>query len=1362
MNSWKINKYGFLNFWLFDDEQIRTGNGNLLLNGENGSGKSVTLQSFIPIILDGNTKSNRISTEGDMSRKIDYYILYPEKKENISYIYAEFVKENNNKKEYITFGIGFKLKRGQSYPKKWFFKLKNQRINGEFNFYSKENGTKIIYDKGKLKNFFEKKAPNDYKMYDTSTEYKNDVNNSLFGFSNIEEYEETLDLILELRKPNLKDASGFDPKYIYEILNRSLKLLPENELMNMSDSFEKMENISEELEEMEVKNKALKNINIKYENYNKMILWEKLNDYLIMEGKYRRNQKSLLENTEKRKFYEEMLKKNRERIEKLVIEKEEKNKKILELQLNNKLSDVQKNYENAKIKLLEYEKNKKELEIKKVEIESKIIENKRNLLEKNEKKDKNIKNIKGIVNEIDKLSKKISFESITNYEEFLSEDKNINIKILKDEFKEYLEKIAQIFNLLENEKVKKQIKENKIIQIEENEEEWTRLKSNYIKSLSDLEQKKEESILKIKNLNKENKVFYLDKNEIDEIEEIFFENEEDFEKEKAIDIIDENKQKESNKCYMEKSKLIEDKKAIKREIEEIINKINLLKKEKDFKIKTEDEFKREREKLDKYIEFYKTVKFRNGIEEKVKNKIEKALLDSGILNAIITEENDEKNIEIYDKILKDESEKKENLYEYLELENGLECEGKVIKILKSISIKKEGSFYITENGEYKLGVLEGIANPNYNSKYIGIEARKRLKEEKIKKYEIEIENLNYEKEKIILSIEENNDKINILRKEYRGIKEIILEKSLEILIGKIKMNIETRGNIRVKIEEIKNELSIIEVEIKKIKIEIEKILRVNRFKIMDFNNLKGKIQIFKTSIEKLEYIYDGFKEGLKDIKIQNKQIAESELELEKTITNRRKEMKRIQEINQHIQMYEEKLQEDEYKDFLKEITELKDRVNEEIPKKTTEYAKKDGQIELNMKNAAKRVIELNELLKKDEKNYYIYKYLLDVELENGFIKIIGRIETVEEKKKLRLKLKNELDEEKTKEQYYNELSGIINIEKGKLQNYHLDFKEYKYDYEKVGLKNTIESNFSFRQVITGVVNGKRNKFMYIFEDNQKRLLRQSELFTKEEEKFFKEFLFNEIGKSINRRIKESEEWVKKIDEIMKETSSKSKKYKLRWKPKMMLENEGMKADQVVKILGNKHSKDAKKIEEYFKKRTKQLKEENKKNHKYENNYQIIKEVLDYRKWYEFKLSVIESDDKEKNLTKKRLNSYSGGEKVMAMYVPLFSALYARFINARKDSLKIVAMDEAFSVVDDENIERLFETLEKLNMNFLLASQKLSGTYKSIKKLAIITIENPVSKRLVKPENGYISLIKYIWNGTKKEKDLRDATQLFKM
>ena len=48
---WKMNRIGFVNFWLYDEEDFEFEDGKLLLRGQNGSGKSITTQSFIPFVL---------------------------------------------------------------------------------------------------------------------------------------------------------------------------------------------------------------------------------------------------------------------------------------------------------------------------------------------------------------------------------------------------------------------------------------------------------------------------------------------------------------------------------------------------------------------------------------------------------------------------------------------------------------------------------------------------------------------------------------------------------------------------------------------------------------------------------------------------------------------------------------------------------------------------------------------------------------------------------------------------------------------------------------------------------------------------------------------------------------------------------------------------------------------------------------------------------------------------------------------------------------------------------------------------------------------------------------------------------------
>lgn len=60
MNNYKVSKIGLLNFWLYDEEEFDFYDGKLILRGTNGSGKSVTMQSFIPLILDGNKNPDRL------------------------------------------------------------------------------------------------------------------------------------------------------------------------------------------------------------------------------------------------------------------------------------------------------------------------------------------------------------------------------------------------------------------------------------------------------------------------------------------------------------------------------------------------------------------------------------------------------------------------------------------------------------------------------------------------------------------------------------------------------------------------------------------------------------------------------------------------------------------------------------------------------------------------------------------------------------------------------------------------------------------------------------------------------------------------------------------------------------------------------------------------------------------------------------------------------------------------------------------------------------------------------------------------------------------------------------------------------
>ena len=69
MNSrWQANKIGLINFWYYDEQEFPFVKGRMLLRGSNSSGKSVTMQSVVPLLLDGNMSPERLDPFGSRDR----------------------------------------------------------------------------------------------------------------------------------------------------------------------------------------------------------------------------------------------------------------------------------------------------------------------------------------------------------------------------------------------------------------------------------------------------------------------------------------------------------------------------------------------------------------------------------------------------------------------------------------------------------------------------------------------------------------------------------------------------------------------------------------------------------------------------------------------------------------------------------------------------------------------------------------------------------------------------------------------------------------------------------------------------------------------------------------------------------------------------------------------------------------------------------------------------------------------------------------------------------------------------------------------------------------------------------------------
>ena len=141
-------------------------------------------------------------------------------------------------------------------------------------------------------------------------------------------------------------------------------------------------------------------------------------------------------------------------------------------------------------------------------------------------------------------------------------------------------------------------------------------------------------------------------------------------------------------------------------------------------------------------------------------------------------------------------------------------------------------------------------------------------------------------------------------------------------------------------------------------------------------------------------------------------------------------------------------------------------------------------------------------------------------------------------------------------------------------------------------------------------------------------------------------------------------------------------------------------------------------------------------------YQIMKETLDYRKWFEFQLFSQKSGERQE-LTNSVFGTFSGGEKAMSMYVPLFSAVVAKYQGGRADAPRLISLDEAFAGVDNRNIRDMFRLMTQFEFDFIINSQVLWGDCDTLDALAIY--------QLIRPENAkFVTVMPYLWNGHSKE------------
>jgi len=221
-----------------------------------------------------------------------------------------------------------------------------------------------------------------------------------------------------------------------------------------------------------------------------------------------------------------------------------------------------------------------------------------------------------------------------------------------------------------------------------------------------------------------------------------------------------------------------------------------------------------------------------------------------------------------------------------------------------------------------------------------------------------------------------------------------------------------------------------------------------------------------------------------------------------------------------------------------------------------------------------------------------------------------------------------------------------------------------------------------------------------------------------EDELYEEFFLQEVSGRIREAIERAEESVERVNELLADRPlANDEILSLRWRPRREIGADGADHPRLVELLRKPASvlppDDVRWIKSFFRLRVRVVREDtigdtSQTNAEDVSFAEALRAVLDYRRWFSFSIHGKRPDEPLTEITNREFATRSGGEKSLAMFVPLLAAVDARFRSARPDAPKLVGLDEAFAGVDSDNINEMFAFMVGLDLSWIMTSEKLFG------------------------------------------------------
>ncbi|GAB2745602.1 TIGR02680 family protein [Amycolatopsis magusensis] len=259
-SRWVPTRAGILNVWRYYDEVFEFHKGRLLLRGPNGSGKSKALEVLLPFLFDANLRANRLSTFGTGERTMHWNLMGEGATgtTRVGYVWLEF----RAGERWFTCGARLQASSHTTTVHPEYFTT-GLRIGHDLELVN-EAGQPLT------KNALAEHLDGSGTVHGSATDYRTEVRTTLFPSLSEQRYEALILALLQLRTPKL--SQRLDPGLLSNLLSRALPPLDQQEIADLAEGFERLDAQREKLTTLEEEVAATRTLAARQKTYAQRVL----------------------------------------------------------------------------------------------------------------------------------------------------------------------------------------------------------------------------------------------------------------------------------------------------------------------------------------------------------------------------------------------------------------------------------------------------------------------------------------------------------------------------------------------------------------------------------------------------------------------------------------------------------------------------------------------------------------------------------------------------------------------------------------------------------------------------------------------------------------------------------------------------------------------------------------------------------------------------------------------------------------------------------------------------------------------------------------------------------------------------------